>query len=59
MMSLGAFDVEARIARFLFGICAVMILICSITEFRVNWRGVASLHGDAAAKLAELKANIS
>ncbi|MFC1587481.1 hypothetical protein ACFL54_04140 [Planctomycetota bacterium] len=43
-------------ARFLFGIAAVLALICSITEFRVDWRSVAGRHSDAVVKLIELKA---
>jgi len=43
-------------ARYLFGTCAVVVLIISITEFRVDWKSVGSRHGEATRHLAELKA---
>lgn len=52
---LGKFGVEPDKARFVFGVTAVVILIVSITEFRVDWRSVAGRHGEAAGRLAQLK----
>ena len=42
-------------ARFFFGLSAVIVLILSITEFRVDWRAMGAKHAEAARHLAELK----
>lgn len=42
--------------RFLLGIGAVVVLIVSITEFRVDWRSVAGRHSEAVSRLVVLKA---
>ena len=42
--------------RFVLGIIAVVVLLISITEFRVDWKAVGSKHSEAARQLAELKA---
>jgi hypothetical protein len=46
---------DPSLSRFVFGLIAVFVLICSITEFRVDWRSVAGKHSDAASRLASLK----
>lgn len=47
---------EPAIARFILGVAAVLLLVCSITEFRVDWRSVAGKHAEAASRLGALKA---
>ena len=47
---------DPKSTRFALGLVAVVILISSITEFRIDWRAVAGRHADAALRLAELKA---
>ena len=42
--------------RFVLGIIAVIVLLLSITEFRVDWKAVGSKHREAMRHLAELKA---
>ena len=49
-------SLDPRRTRLALGLVAVVVLICSITEFRIDWRAVAGRHGDAALRLAELKA---
>ena len=44
------------ITRFLIGLTAVVVLVISITEFRVDWRGTGSRHDEAVKLLAGLKA---
>ena len=44
------------LARFLFGFSAVIVLILSITEFRVDWKSIGSRHCEAVKYLAGLKA---
>lgn len=43
-------------SRFLLGTIAVIVLILSITEFRVDWKAVGATHREATRHLAELKA---
>ena len=47
---------DPAITRFLLGLAAVGVLICSITEFRVDWCSVAGRHAEAVSRLAPLKA---
>lgn len=42
--------------RFVLGLGGVVVLIFSITEFRVDWRSVAGRHAEAVSRLADLKA---
>ena len=42
--------------RFVLGLSAVMVLVISITEFRVDWKGIGSRHDEAVKLLADLKA---
>lgn len=42
--------------RFLIGLSAVVVLVISISEFRVDWRGKGSRHDEAVKLLAGLKA---
>lgn len=53
---LRAVRLDPAMTRFALGMTAVLVLICSITEFRVDWRSVAGRHGEAASRLAALKA---
>lgn len=53
---LRSFGMDPARARFVLGLVAVLVLICSITESRVDWRSVAGRHGEAASRLATLKA---
>ena len=53
LQSLGLYP---EMTRFLIGLTAVAVLICSITEFRVDWRSVAGRHAEAVSRLAILKA---
>lgn len=43
-------------ARFILGMIGVFMLVCSIADMRVDWRSVAGRHGEAADRLADLKA---
>lgn len=47
---------DPAIARLVLGLAAVVVLICSITEFRVDWRFVAGGHAKAVSMLAAMKA---
>jgi len=47
---------EPSMTRFILGLAAVIVLLFSITEFRVDWRSVAGKHSEAASRLAKLKA---
>jgi len=53
---LRALGLDPAMTRFLLGLAAVVVLICSITEFRVDWRSVAGRHAEAVSRLATLKA---
>ena len=43
-------------ARFVLGFSAVIVLLLSITEFRVNWTVMGARHAEAVESLGELKA---
>ena len=47
---------EPAMARFIIGFSAVIVLLLSITEFRVDWTAVGARHVEAVEYLAELKA---
>ena len=47
---------DPAMARFILGFSAVIILLLSITEFRVDWRAIGSRHTQAVEHLARLKA---
>ena len=47
---------EPAMARFVLGFFAVVVLLLSITEFRVDWKATGSKHGEAVEHLAGLKA---
>lgn len=47
---------DTAMTRFVLGLVAVLVLICSITEYRVDWRSVAGRHAEAVSRLATLKA---
>lgn len=53
---LRALDLDPAMTRFVLGLAAVVVLICSITEFRVDWRSVAGRHAEVVSQLAALKA---
>ena len=53
---LTSLEYEPAMARFVLGFSAVIVLLLSITEFRVDWRGIGSRHVDAAECLSRLKA---
>ena len=53
---LRSIDFDPEKGRYLLGISAVIVLLISITEFRVDWKSVGSKHSEAAGYLAELKA---
>jgi len=44
-----------ELARFGLGLCSVIVLLISITEFRVDWKTIGSLHAQAARDLAKIK----
>lgn len=50
-----SYQFEPSTARFVFGIIAVVVLILSITEFRVDWRAQAVKHAAAVRRLSLLK----
>ncbi|MCY4080281.1 MAG: hypothetical protein OXF54_08560 [Caldilineaceae bacterium] len=49
-------DYDPAKGRYLLGVSAIVVLLISITEFRVDWKSVGSRHSEAARHLAELKA---
>ena len=51
-----ALRLNPGVARFIAGLVAVVMLVCSITEFRVDWRATAGRHADAVSALTRLKA---
>jgi hypothetical protein len=53
---LGALKFDPSMTRFDLGLVAVVVLLISITEFRVDWRTVSGKHAEAVARLAALKA---
>ena len=53
---LRALSLDPALTRFVLGLVAVVVLICSITEFRVDWRSVAGRHAEAVSRLARMKA---
>ncbi len=53
---LTALGLDPALTRFTIGLSAVVVLVFSITEFRVDWRSVAGRHAEAAIRLAQLKA---
>ena len=53
---LKSLEYEPAMARFVLGFSAVIVLLLSITEFRVDWREIGSRHVDAAKCLGRLKA---
>ena len=53
---LRALNLDPALTRFVLGLIAVVVLICSITEFRVDWRSVAGRHAEAVSRLARMKA---
>lgn len=52
---LRAVGLEPPLARVVFGFAAVVVLILSITEFRVDWRAAGSRHDRAVRELGALK----
>src|SRR2546425_528267 len=46
---LRAVGLDPAMTRFLLGLTAVVVLIGSITEFRVDWRSVAGRHAEAVS----------
>jgi hypothetical protein len=53
---LRALDLNPAMTRFVLGLVAVVVLLFSITEFRVDWRSVAGRHAEAVSRLGTLKA---
>jgi len=53
---LRALSLNPVLTRFVLGLVAVVVLICSITEFRVDWRSAAGKHSEAVSRLARMKA---
>ena len=53
---LGSLGYHPPMARLVLGLCAVIVLILSITEFRVDWRATGAKHAEGVKHLAELKA---
>jgi hypothetical protein len=53
---LRSLSLDPAMTRFVLGLVAVLVLIFSITEFRVDWRSVAGKHAEAVSRLATLKA---
>jgi hypothetical protein len=51
-----ALGFDPAMTRFVLGLAAVVALIFSNTEFRVDWRSVAGRHAEATLRLAALKA---
>ena len=47
---------DAARTRFLLGGIATVVLLLSITEFRVDWKSRAANHGEAVKRLGRLKA---
>ena len=53
---LGSLGYHPPMARFVLGFSAVIVLLLSITEFRVNWTVMGARHAEAVESLGELKA---
>ena len=53
MQTLG---LEPAIARPWLGVSAIVVLVCSIVESRVDWRSISVRHAEAATRLSDLKA---
>ena len=53
---LSSLGYDPAMARFILGFSAVIVLLLSITEFRVDWRSIGSRHAQAVEHLARLKA---
>ena len=53
---LRALGFDPAMTRFVLGFTAVVVLICSITEFRVDWSSVAGRHVEAVTLLVSMKA---
>jgi hypothetical protein len=51
-----AIGMRPELAKIGLGITSVMVLILSIIEFKADWAGKAKQHGEAAERLAALKA---
>jgi hypothetical protein len=49
-------DLDPARTRFVFGLITIVVLICSITEFRVDWRSIAGRHAEAVSRLTRMKA---
>lgn len=47
---------DARLTRLQLGSVALVLLLLSIAEYRVDWKGAASRHNEAAKRLGQLKA---
>lgn len=53
---LRALDFDPAMTRFVLGLVSVIVLLISITEFRVDWASESGKHGEAVARLGVLKA---
>ena len=53
---LGSLGYHPPMTRLVLGLSAVIVLILSITEFRVDWRAMGAKHAEGVKHLAELKA---
>lgn len=46
---------DPAMSRFTLGLTAVVVLLCSITEFRVDWNSLSGRHAEAVTQLAAMK----
>lgn len=49
-------NLDPALTRFVLGLIAVVVLIFSITEFRVDWHSIAGRHAEAVSRLSRMKA---
>jgi hypothetical protein len=54
--TMALFGIGAVKARFVMGLASAVVFGFSIVELKVDWRGVAQAHDDAARRLSTLKA---
>ncbi len=53
---LSLFSADPKLLKIGLGLSSVLCFVLSLVEYRVDWKGKAALHADAATKLAILKA---
>ena len=55
---LGSLGYHPPMARLVLGLSAVIVLILSITEFRVDWRAMGAKHAEGGKALSGIKGRV-